>query len=800
MNIQEELKQLQAENAALRVANRTILEHINFNEAAKAIFDTCKDLIGATSGYVALSSKDKSQNEVLFVDSGGFTCSVDPSLPMPIRGLRSEVYQTRKAIYDNNFSKSKYWKLIPEGHAILENVLFAPLMVEDKVVGLLGFGNKDGGFTKDDVKIAIIFSKIVSASLINSRLQETLKFHEKNYESMFSSSIDAIITSDSNGIILNWNPRAETIFGYTAKEAVGKPLTIIIPEHLRKAHQDGIDRVRITGKTKIVGKTVEVAALRKDGSEFPADLSLSGWKVGEERYFAATIRDISRLKLNEERYTTILNTSLDGFWLTDYKGIFLDVNDTYSKLIGYSRDELLNMKISDIELVEKPEDTARHIEKLIKTGYERFETKHRCKDGSIVDIEISANYTNIQNGLFFVFLRDITKHKQNEEELRKHHENLEELVKERTIDLQKNYDTHSVVNTLMNLSLENVPTEKLLGRALELILSISWLAFRSSGCITLVEDEPEVLVMKAQKGLSKQINKLCARIPIGWCICGRAALTQKIEFADCVDEHHDTRYKGMLPHGHYCVPIIYSGRTLGVLNMYLKEGHILTQREEDFLTTVANTLAGVLIRRHAEESLEHSYEKLEKTLEGTITALTTAVEQRDPYTAGHQQRVTQFACAIAKEMGLLEDRIKAIRVAGLLHDIGKLHVPAEILAKPGKLTGAEYELIKCHAQIGYEILKTVAFSGPVAEIVLEHHERMDGSGYPKGLSGDDILLESRILGVSDVVEAMSSHRPYRPAIGMDGALLEILRNKGTLYDSNVVDVCVDLITTKRFRF
>jgi putative two-component system response regulator len=176
------------------------------------------------------------------------------------------------------------------------------------------------------------------------------------------------------------------------------------------------------------------------------------------------------------------------------------------------------------------------------------------------------------------------------------------------------------------------------------------------------------------------------------------------------------------------------------------------------------------------------------------------VEMRDPYTAGHQRRVTELACAIAKEMGITEDRITGLRLAGLIHDIGKVRVPAEILTNPDGLSDAEFMMIKMHPTIGYEILKTIDLPWPVAQIVYQHHERMNGTGYPLGISKENIILEARILAVADVVEAIASHRPYRPALGIDVALDEISKRRHTLYDSKVVDACLRLFRDKKFTF
>ncbi len=195
---------------------------------------------------------------------------------------------------------------------------------------------------------------------------------------------------------------------------------------------------------------------------------------------------------------------------------------------------------------------------------------------------------------------------------------------------------------------------------------------------------------------------------------------------------------------------------------------------------------------------KESEDQLRRALEGVVQAMSVTVEMRDPYTAGHQRRVSRLSVAIAREMGLPEGQIEGIRMAGDIHDIGKIYVPAEILSKPGKLTEIEFTIIKTHPQVGYDILKNVAFPWPIADIVVQHHERLDGHGYPAGLKGDAILLEARIIIVADVVEAMSSHRPYRPSHGIEKALEEIALHKGTRYDPAAVEACTRLFREKNF--
>ncbi len=215
-----------------------------------------------------------------------------------------------------------------------------------------------------------------------------------------------------------------------------------------------------------------------------------------------------------------------------------------------------------------------------------------------------------------------------------------------------------------------------------------------------------------------------------------------------------------------------------------------------------NNLGSVLVlrdvteRMSAQKELKQSFEKVQRILEEIIQAISRIVETRDPYTAGHQQRVANLACAIAEEMGFSKDQIDGIRMAGAIHDIGKLYVPAEILSKPTALSDAEMAMVRSHPQVGYDILKGIEFPWPVAEIILQHHERMLGNGYPAGLKGEEILIEARILAVADVVEAMSSHRPYRPALGIKKALEEISRYRGYYYDPIVADACVELFAEK----
>ncbi|MDP2914336.1 MAG: PAS domain S-box protein [Candidatus Aminicenantes bacterium] len=235
-------------------------------------------------------------------------------------------------------------------------------------------------------------------------------------------------------------------------------------------------------------------------------------------------------------------------------------------------------------------------------------------------------------------------------------------------------------------------------------------------------------------------------------------------------------------------------------SLFYLEVDVVTLKEAGKNVGTRSYLWDISDRKRTEVEVQETMQKQRKTLNGTINAIALTVEARDPFTSGHQRRVADLARTIATEMGLPKDQIEGVRSAGLIHDLGKIGVPADLLSKPSKLSKTEFELIKMHPQIAFDILKDIEFPWPIASIIYQHHERMNGSGYPQGLSDGSILLEARILAVADVVEAMSSHRPYRPSLGLKNTLDEISINKGILYDPAVVDTCLKLFKEKKYAF
>lgn len=258
-------------------------------------------------------------------------------------------------------------------------------------------------------------------------------------------------------------------------------------------------------------------------------------------------------------------------------------------------------------------------------------------------------------------------------------------------------------------------------------------------------------------------------------------------FADAVKNVFDT--------GH-----TYSDEWLGTRSArYWLRTFSSVKDSEGIITAVIVAMKDITGRKQAEEQLQHTLVRLRKAVGTTVQVMASAVEARDPYTAGHQIRSADLSRAIATEMGLLQDEIEGIRIAASIHDIGKLSIPAEILSKPIKLSDLEFSLIKEHARRGFEMLRDVESPWPLAEIVFQHHERMDGSGYPRNLKGEEICLEARILAVADVVEAMATHRPYRAGLGIDAAMNEIEKNSGIFYDQAVAGACLRLFREKGFK-
>lgn len=282
-----------SEISALFECAQAVLKNCEFNVSAGLIFEKCKQTIGTQAGYITLLDKTGTKNEICYLDSGGLPCTVDQSLPMPIRGFRKEAFEKGRVVFENRFSESQWQQFMPEGHVSCKNVLFAPLLIDDKPIGLLGLANKPSDFNENDARMATAFAELSSIALLNSRNIEALTSSEERFRSVVESARDAIVSINNEGHVIFWNQSAEKLFGYTSDEFIGEPVTRIIPQKFHQAHKDALKRAVGQGKLSLVGKTQKYNGIKKDGSEFPLEISLASWKSSEDIFFTGIIRDIS---------------------------------------------------------------------------------------------------------------------------------------------------------------------------------------------------------------------------------------------------------------------------------------------------------------------------------------------------------------------------------------------------------------------------------------------------------------------------------------------------------------------------
>ncbi len=440
------------------------------------------------------------------------------------------------------------------------------------------------------------------------------------------------------------------------------------------------------------------------------------------------------------RNQIFLRNASDGVHIHDLEGNVIEVSEAFCRILGYSRKELLGANVSLWDVRWSAEELKRTFaERPGKEEHSVFETRHRRRDGSLIDVEISSRYIELDGvSVIFASARDITERLRTEQALSDSEVRFRGLVEQSIAGIFIIQDGKFVY--------ANPRFAEIRG-------------FDSAD--EVIGLDPMPLIAEKDRAIIGENNR---RLLAGEIIGISQSFTALRKDGSNVEVGvHNSR-------------ATYHGRP-----------------------AIIGLLQDISEKKRAEEQIQQYVAQLETAFMSTVQVATTMGEMRDPYTAGHQRRVAEIAVAIGAELGFDARRQEGLRVAGYLHDIGKITVPAEILSKPDKLSTIEYELIKGHAQSGYDVLKDVEFPWPVAEIALQHHERIDGSGYPQGLKGDAILLEARIMAVADVVEAMSTHRPYRAGLGIDKALAEIEHGRGSVYDAAVADACLRLFREKQYQ-
>lgn len=497
-----------------------------------------------------------------------------------------------------------------------------------------------------------------------------------------------------------------------------------------------------------------------------------------------------QIRISQITYEGIINSITETIYIQDEKGVFLNVSLAVEKMYGYPREYFVGRTPEFISAPGKNDlvEIAKYTHQAFNGQLQEFEFWGLRKDGTVFPKEISlVPGTYFGKKVVIAVARDITERKNAEEALRRANRALKLLSKCNMVLVHAEQE-QEFLPEICRLTVET-------GGYL-----MAWVGFAENDIAKTVTP---VAQSGYEEGYLDGVNVTWADTEWGQGPTGTAIRTGvTVINQDCLTNPKMAPWlESAIKRGYQssiALPLICKKHVLGALTIYAADSGSFGKEEVALLEELANDLAyGIETLRTRAEHEQHAT-ILRQSLEQSIQTIADTVEARDPYTAGHQRRVAELAAAIAREMDLPEEQVTGIHLAAIIHDLGKIHIPAEILSKPSRLNAIEYMLIKTHPQDGYDILKNVKFPWPIADIVLQHHERLDGSGYPQGLKGDAILFEARLLCVADVVEAMSSHRPYRPGLGIEAAIDEIMRGRGTHYDSQVVDACVALFREKKY--
>jgi len=512
-------------------------------------------------------------------------------------------------------------------------------------------------------------------------------------------------------------------------------------------------------------------------------------------------QEMQALEKSEKNYRSLFEDAIDMIHTVDLNGNIIDANQAELSTMGYAREAYIGKPISEIVHPDYKQQSHQTLEKVLKgENIKAHETVLLTSNGELLYVQVSAVPQYEENKLVGAraIMHDITKRKRMD------------------LALQHENRARKIISTSNSMLIHAVKEETLLNNICQLItsyteFSLAWVGFKQ-------EDKTQSISIVAAKGIVSR--EYLQSLGLSWadndkgkCLPSLAIRTGQHQLISDTDEHKkqcsicrklDKKYNF---HSTLALPLLTNKTCIGVLTINGTVAGAFTEQEIELLEELAGDLAYGIVnlrigkaRDSAEQGQSTLLSQLKQTLNKTVQAMASAIEARDPYTAGHQRHVAALSVAIAEELGLSKDNIEGVRIAATIHDLGKIKVPSEILSKPGKITNIEFELIKVHSEVGYDILKDIDFPWPVAEMVRQHHERLDGSGYPRGLKGNDIILGARIIAVADVTEAIASHRPYRASLGIDFALEKMEKGRGKHFDPDVVDACLRLFREKNYQF
>jgi len=549
---------------------------------------------------------------------------------------------------------------------------------------------------------------------------------------------------DSSGNVVHWSAETYRIFGVSGTT----PLNY--EAYLRHVHPDDRDAVARAWQGILKGERYDIEYRIVDGPairwvhgqaemQFTAD--------GTQRRCVGTVQDITERKRaqqalseSEVKFRGLVEQSLTGICIVE-DGRFTYVNPRFAEIHGYALTEMIGLPVIDTIAEEDhttfKENTRKRLSGELKSVSYNLTAKR--KDGSTVRVGVHGAAATMEGRPIIIsMLQDITERERAEQALRAAEEQFRGLVEQ------------SIAGTYIiqdgKLAYVNPRFAQILGYdSVEELIGL--------GAVEVIAEKDRAIILEQRRRL----------------IEGEARSAS------------------------------YTFAALKKDGVSVEVGVHSTRATYRGQPAMIGLLQDISEKKRAEEEIRRYVAQLETAFMSTVGVATTLSEMRDPYTAGHERRVAEIAVAIGAELGFDARRQEGLRVAGYLHDIGKITIPSEILAKPGKLSAIEFQLVQGHSQASYDVLKGVEFPWPVADVALQHHERVDGSGYPQGLKGEAILLEARIMAVADVIKAMSTHRPYRPGLGIDTALAEIERGRGTAYDADAADACVRLFREKHYQ-
>jgi len=670
-------------------------------------------------------------------------------------------------------------------HPEIPVIMVTGALGDEAAVELLKLGAMDYVLKDHLVRLAPAIKRALSEE---SDIRER-KIAESKYRALFTEAMDGIVLIDcGTWHIVDCNPEFEKQTGRTLAQLKELKAWTVLPAEQHELARQTLVEIREAES----GRGSDFNMQKPDGEIVPIEFSAKLLNIQQQRFIQGITRDITErkraenaLRESEERYRFLFENMLEGYAHckmlfeqdepVDF--IYLSINSAFEKITGLK--DVIGKRVSELipGIRESNPELLEIYGRVSLSGQpEKFETYL-----AVWGMWLAITAYSASKGYFVAVFDDITERKRAEDALRRANRALRTL-------------------SAGNLALVRAANEDELLRAVTNVI-VEEGGYRLA-VVDYAEDDPEKSIMPKAwsgsegghywtQGLSWADTEQ-EQLPVAKAIrTGIAQICHDLAGAPAFKPWKDTAVaRGYV--SNIAMPLSGDGRIFGGLSIYSSEADAFDDDEVQLLVELANDLAYGIVTLRTRAAHEQQASLLRQSLEQSIQTIAATVEARDPYTAGHQRRVGELATAIAGEMGLPEEQIHGIHFAAIIHDLGKIRVPAEILSKPGKLTHNEYMLIKDHPQAGYDILKNVKYPWPIADIVLQHHEKLDGSGYPQGLTEGQILLEARILTVADVVEAISSHRPYRPGLGIDTALEEIERNRGRLYDPRVVDACIRL--------